>query len=84
MVVAKDPVVPAEPKLEDHASEDEKATQVTEEYMRKYYAAQPKVSVKCAEDQWVQVNGYTFVIKKGERVMVPEDIFKILDEAGRI
>jgi hypothetical protein len=52
--------------------------------MRDYYAKQPKVQVKCREDQWVQVNGYTFIIKGGEKVMVPKDIADVLEECGRI
>ena len=57
---------------------------VTEETMRAYYAAQPKVSIRTKEDQWVQTKGYTFIIKGGERVDVPKGIAEILEESGRI
>ena len=56
----------------------------TENTMREYFAGQKKVSIKTQKDEWVQVNGFTFIIKGGERVEVPEDIAKILDDAGRI
>jgi len=65
-------------------SATEKAAKMTEYYMRDYYKAQPKVSIKCAEDQWVQVNGYTFIIKGGQRVEVPKDIADLLEASGRI
>jgi hypothetical protein len=61
-----------------------KAAKMTENYMRDYYAKQEKVSIKCADDQWVQVNGYTFIIKGGERVSVPKDIADLLEASGRI
>ena len=56
----------------------------TEHTMRDYYAAQPRVSVRPLNDEWVQVNGYTFIIKGGERVEVPRDIADMLEESGRI
>jgi hypothetical protein len=84
MATAKDPVIPTPAPTPEYTSEDARKDKMTEEFMRDYYSKQEKVSVKCSEDQWVQVNGYTFVIKKGERVMVPKDIFDILDAGGRI
>lgn len=64
----------------DEAREDA----FTEDTMRKYFAGQKKIPVKPRDDQFVQVNGYTFILKGGERCEVPEDIYNILDEAGRI
>jgi len=84
MATAKNPVTPTPEPTPEYTNEDAAKDKMTEEYMRDYYAKQEKVSVKCSEDQWVQVNGYTFIIKKGERVNVPKDIFEILDSAGRI
>ena len=84
MATAKDPVVVAAPKIEDHATEDARADKMSEEFMRDYYSKQEKVSIKCSEDQWVQVNGYTFLIKKDMRVSVPKEIADLLEEAGRI
>lgn len=52
--------------------------------MRKYFEGQPKVTIKTREQEWVQINGYTFIIQAGERVEVPEDVAKILEDAGRI
>ena len=68
----------------DATPAERQAEQDMQVRMREYFASQPKVSIKTREDQWVQVNGYTFIIKGGERVDVPEDVFKLLDEAGRI
>jgi hypothetical protein len=84
MATANKPEIVKAPSLDDHAGEDEKAQTATFDYMKAYFAAQPKVSVKCQEDQWVQVNGYTFIIKGGERVQVPQGVADILEESGRI
>lgn len=53
--------------------------------MREHFAKQPKVQIRIRKedgDQTVQVNGYTFWIKAGEKVLVPEQIADILQEAG--
>lgn len=84
MATAKNPVTPTPEPTPEYTSEDAAKDKMTEEYMRNYFANQEKVSVKTQEDEWVQINGYTFIIKKGERVMVPKDVFEILDSAGRI
>jgi len=84
MVPANKPEIVTAPAIEAHEGEDAKVQAATYDYMKAYYAAQPRVSIKCQEDQWVQVNGYTFIIKGGERVMVPKDIADLLEEAGRI
>lgn len=52
--------------------------------MRDYFAARPKVTIKTREDERVQINGYVFIIKAGERVEVPVDVANILEESGRI
>lgn len=44
---------------------------------------QPKVWVRCQRDETVQINGYTYQIKGGERVQVPEQVAELLYEAGR-
>lgn len=84
MATAKDPVIPAPEPTPVYTSEDAAKDKMTEEYMRDYYDKQEKVSVKTREDEWVQVNGYTFIIKKDTRVSVPKDIAQILEDAGRI
>lgn len=76
-------VVSAAPQPKKVSAEDKEAAH-TAENMRAYFASRPKVSVKTKEDEWVQVNAYTFIIKKGERVEVPDDIARILEESGRI
>ncbi len=35
-------------------------------------------------DEVVQINGYTYQIKRGESVEVPESVARVLREAGRI
>lgn len=84
MSTAENPVVPTAPSTAKPTTAEQREDKFTENTMRDYYAAQPKVSIKTREDEWVQVNGYTFIIKKGERVDVPKDIADILEDAGRI
>ena len=55
----------------------------TEDTMRAYFASRPKVRIKTQQDEFVQVNGYTFIIKKGEYVEVPDDIAQMLEDSGR-
>lgn len=76
--------IPAKSSPDKPSAEEERQALAAHNRMRDYYAAQPKVSVKPREDQWVQVNDYTFIIKGGERVDVPKDIADILEESGRI
>ncbi len=57
-------------------------------------AAQPKVKVKLYQvpdseskklpDETVQINGYTYVIKRGVEVEVPESVYEVLEHAGRL
>jgi alanine racemase len=82
MATAKVPATAS--AVDETVEEDAKNDKMSIEYMRQHFAKQDRVSIKCAEDQWVQINNYTFAIKKGERVMVPQDVFDILDQAGRI
>jgi hypothetical protein len=77
-------VVAAPRFLEEHRTEDEKAMKMTEDYMRRWFASRPKVTIKVPDDTWVQLNGYTFIVKGGERVAVPDEVANILEEAGRI
>ncbi len=56
----------------------------------KLLALQPKRSIKLRKEtnpkapnyETVQINGYTFMIKKGEEVEVPEEVYNILSRAG--
>lgn len=80
----KPEVIGPEPSLDDHASTDVAEERVVFDQMAAYYAAQPKVSIRVSEDQFVQCKGYAFLIKGGERVLVPEEIAQILESAGRI
>jgi|WetSurMetagenome_2_1015567.scaffolds.fasta_scaffold152250_3 hypothetical protein len=78
------PVVVEAPTLAKYDSEDAKAVQMSIDYMRDYYAAQPKVMIKLPETTWFQKNGYTLIIKGGERVAVPQGVADELEEIGRI
>lgn len=84
MATATDPVIPKPSSLPKRTGAEEREDKNTEYRMRDYFASRPKVSIKTREDEWVQVNGYTFIIKKGERVEVPVDIAELLEESGRI
>jgi hypothetical protein len=54
--------------------------------MRDKYAVEKRVPVKVHNDGpvQVQVNGYSFLIREGVKVEVPESVAAILDEAGYI
>lgn len=65
-------------------SPEKRADEFTHNTMQDYFAKQKKISIKTRQDEWVQVNGYTYIVKGGERVEVPEDIAKLLDRAGKI
>ena len=46
--------------------------------------AQPKVRVRLHEDRQFVINGYTFIVKGGEPVNVPEQIAEMVEERFRI
>lgn len=53
--------------------------------MEAHFAAQKKVRVRIRPEdgeQWVEVNGYSFLIQPGEWVRVPEQIYDMLVEKG--
>ena len=54
--------------------------------MKEYFKKQPRVRVKVRNDADVpvQINGYTFIVQANVPVDVPEDVAKLLDEAGYI
>lgn len=52
--------------------------------MREHFEKQKKVRVRVPENTFVQVNGFTFQIKGGEPMMVPEQIADMLMESGVI
>ena len=58
-------------------------------------AAQPRIKVKLYQvpegstdrplpDEVVSINGYTYQIKRGEEVEVPESVHAVLQQAGRL
>lgn len=54
--------------------------------MRSKFAAEKRVRVKVHNDGpvTVQINGYTFLIREGVPVEVPESVAVLLDQAGYI
>lgn len=52
--------------------------------MRDHLAKQPKIRVRLREDTFAQLNGYTFLIKADQPVMVPEQVYELLVNAGRV
>lgn len=52
--------------------------------MQAHLAKQPKIRVRLREDTFAQLNGYTFLIKANQPVMVPEQVYDLLVEAGRV
>lgn len=74
-----------EPEVADKPTgEEQRADQVEWDKLREHFASQPKVTIRVADDQFVQINGYTFIIKGGERVSVPQGVADILEQSGRI
>ncbi len=52
--------------------------------VRDQLRAEPKVRVRVQDDTFVGLNGYQFLIQKGQSVEVPQTIADILEQAGRI
>lgn len=92
-VDANEIAMPAEMKAPAQASiTDAEIARITNETGRKL-AKFPKVRVRLPQtpngqsqlpDETVQINGYTFQIKRGEWVNVPEPVAVILEQAGLI
>lgn len=78
-----DEVIVAAPTVPDVAAEA-KAHQSMIDTMRDHFAAQPKRRIRVQEEQFVQVNGYSFRILPGEFVQVPEQVAQMLEDSNRI
>lgn len=88
-IVVDDPVAPAAPATHPSGEVQTNATVLQQSMlnvMRDKYKAERRVAVKVHNDGpvSVQVNGYSFLIREGVRVEVPESVAEILDEAGYI
>lgn len=65
-------------------SDDKKRHQNKHDRTAEALSKQPKERVRVSEDTRVQINGYGFNIKGKTSVEVPEQVARILAEAGRI
>lgn len=88
-IVVDDPIAPAPTAPQPDAQVKTNATLLQQSMlnvMRDVYKAEPRVRVKVHNDGpvQVQVNGYSFLIREGVPVEVPESIAAILEDAGYI
>lgn len=77
-------VAKAKSELPAPTSDEDRQAAAQFDRMKAHFASRPKVSIRTRNDEWVQVNGYTLIIKAGERVEVPDEIATLLEESGRI
>lgn len=66
------------------SGEEQRQRQSRIDEMRDRFAKQPKHPVRLSEDTQVTINGYGFLIKGRERVMVPESVYLVLEQAGLV
>ena len=66
------------------SSQDVRERMSTIDRVRKQLGEEPKVRIRCMNDEIVTKNGYGVRIKAKEWVEVPESIALILEQAGRI
>lgn len=78
------PAAPAVPDAAAPSPSEIAGDRAQLEHMREYFNAQPKRRVRCRNDEYVSVNGYSFFIKANEWVNVPEDIAQMLEDGDRI
>lgn len=80
------PDVPASVATPEVVSASEEAQRSLLNVMRDKFAAEKRVPVKIRNDGdvFVQVQGYSFLIKPNVKVEVPESLVPILEEAGYI
>lgn len=64
-------------------SADRKAHSQSTNRTKRALDAEERVSVRCAKDEIVQINGHTYQIQGGVRVEVPLSVAEILFEAKR-
>ena len=78
------PEIPAEVKAAEAVSDSEEAQRSMLNVMADKFAREKRVPVKVRNDGdvFVQVNGYSFLIKPNAKVEVPESIVPLLEDAG--
>lgn len=78
------PEIPAEVKVAEAVSDSEEAQRSMLNIMADKFASEKRVSVKVRNDGdvFLQVNGYSFLIKPNVKVEVPESIVPLLEDAG--
>lgn len=81
---AEEVVDPGPAPAEAVPGEKQRESMIT--FMRKKFAAEKRVTVKLRHDGdvFVQVNGYSFLIKPNVKVEVPESLIPLLEDAGYI
>lgn len=80
----EEPVLPPRPSTVQAGGDERASHQSSYTRTIESLKAQPQVKVKIpAGGEYVQINGWRWFIPEG-RVMVPEQVAEILEEAGRI
>jgi hypothetical protein len=81
---AASPDVPAEVAEKASLSAGEEAQRSMLNIMRDKFKNEKRVTVKVRNDSdvFLQVNGYSFLIKPNTKVEVPESIVPLLEDAG--
>lgn len=80
------PETPAEVSAPQGFTDEREAHESMLNVMKRIFATQPRVKVKVHNDSdvFVQINGYSFLIKPGKTVEVPEQVAEVLEEGGYI
>lgn len=83
---SEDLVAPAvvSPTAVEFSGDDRKRHESRITRQKEFLAGQRKVPVKVKTDTFIQINGYTMQLQPNVKVMVPEQVAEILEEAGRI
>ena len=80
------PEVPAEVAAPEGLTNEREAHESMLNTMTRIFKTQRRVPVKVHNDSdvFVQINGYSFLIKPGKTVEVPEQVRDLLEEGGYI
>lgn len=80
------PEVPPVIEKPEGLTDDRAAHESMLNTMKRIFAEMPRVKVRVHNDSdvFVQINGYSFLIKPGKTVEVPEQVAEVLEDAGYI